>query len=448
MLNRHPSPPVLPKRWSPAVKTAILHVISLAQLAMAHTRGWAANSVNARMRLKADNDRQRQETALLREEIRIHRARMAQVPPSRRPHYPSTERMAILELKAARGWSLEQTAKVFLVTSATIASWLKRLDEQGPDALVQVPQPVNRFPDLVGHIVQRLKALCPTMGKAQIAMTLARAGLHLGATTVGRMLAQKHRPRLPTTGPAPNVKNRVVTAKYPNHVWHIDLTAVPTNLGHWCSWLPFALPQRWPFSWWVAVVVDHFSRRAMGCTAFQSQPNSEAVRSFLGRTIAIAEKTPKYIVCDRGSQFDCAGFRAWCRRKGIKPPRYGAIGKHGSLAVVEHFILTMKCLLASLPLVPYRPESFQHELGAIAQWYNHHRPHTWLRGRAPEEVYCDRYPANRKPRLEPRERWPRGSPCAGPWALVRGKPGAKVALEVRFHHGRKHLPIGTLLRVD
>ncbi len=67
---------------------------------------------------------------------------------------------------------------------------------------------------------------------------------------------------------------------------------------------------------------------------------------------------PKYIVCDRGKQFDCGGFRKWCRKKGIKPPRYGKIGKHGSLAVVERVILTIKCLLGCLPLVPYRRDAF------------------------------------------------------------------------------------------
>jgi hypothetical protein len=39
---------------------------------------------------------------MLRQEIRIKDARMTQIAPQRRPHYPSTERMAILELKAAR----------------------------------------------------------------------------------------------------------------------------------------------------------------------------------------------------------------------------------------------------------------------------------------------------------------------------------------------------------
>ncbi len=130
------------------------------------------------------------------------------------------------------------------------------------------------------------------------------------------------------------------------------------------------LPQRWPFCFWLAVAVDHFSRRAMGFAAFKAQPTSAAVRAFLGRAIGKAKATPKYIVCDRGSQFNSAGFRDWCRCKGIKPPRYGAIGKHGSIAVVERFILTLKCLLSCLLLVPYRREAFQRECDAIVDWYN------------------------------------------------------------------------------
>ena len=233
---------------------------------------------------------------------------------------------------------------------------------------------------------------------------------------------------------------------YPNHVWHIDLTVVPTGVGFWCSWLPFTLPQRWPFCYWLAVAIDHFSRRVMGVAAMKEQPTSEAVRAFLGRAIARAKKTPKYIVCDRGGQFDCAGFRDWCRRKGIKPPRYGAIGQHGSIAVVERFILTLKCLLSCLIFVPYRRDAFQRELDATVTWYNGHRPHTWLGGKTPDEVYHGRFPANRQPRCEPRSRWPRGSPCARPWALVRGQACTSVVLDVTFHAGRKHLPIVTLRR--
>ena len=261
-----------------------------------------------------------------------------------------------------------------------------------------------------------------------------------------RTLTEKPRLKPPADDSETDANHRIVTAKYPGHVWHVDLTVIPTGLGFWTTWLPFALRQCWPFCWWVAVAIDHFLRRAMGCAAFKSQPTSAAVRAFLGRTIAKAKTTPKYIVCDRGRQFDCNGFRDWCRRKGIKSPRYGAIGQHGSIAVVERFILTMKCLLLCLPLVPYRREGFQREIDAIAAWYNGHRPHTWLGGKTPDETYYGTYPANRCPRFEPRSRWPRGSPCAKPWAVVKGKAGARLELDVTFHVGRKHLPIVRLRR--
>src|SRR5262249_9139482 len=132
----------------------------------------------------------------LREEIRIKNERLARIPASQRPHYRPTERLAILELRALRGWSMAQTARVFYVTQATITSWGKRLDEEGPAALLRTPVPVNKFPDLVAHLVQRLQVLCPRLGKVKIAQVLARAGLHLGVSSVGRM-----RRRRPTPGP-------------------------------------------------------------------------------------------------------------------------------------------------------------------------------------------------------------------------------------------------------
>jgi hypothetical protein len=97
------------------------------------------------------------------------------------------------------------------------------------------------------------------------------------------------------------------------------------------------------------------------------------------------------------------------------------------------FILTMKLLLGRLLLVPYRRDALQREVGQIAEWYNASRPHTWLGGKTPDEAYYGKFPANRRPRFEPRSRWPRGSPYAKPWALVRGNPGAKLTLEVTSH---------------
>src|SRR5439155_4377784 len=181
------------------------------------------------------------------EETRIKDARMQHLEAQKRPHYPPTERMAILELRAARSWSLAQTARTFLVTPLTIASWTTRLDEEGPDALVRLPEPVNRFPEFVGYLVRRFKVLCPALGRVRIARVLARAGLHLGPTTVRRMLRPPGPPKPP---PTPQTSPRTITARRPNDLWHVDLTTVPTALGFWAAWVPFALPQVWPFSWW------------------------------------------------------------------------------------------------------------------------------------------------------------------------------------------------------
>jgi len=88
------------------------------------------------------------------------------------------------------------------------------------------------------------------------------------------------------------------------------------------------------------------------------------MRAFLGRTIHQACASPKYLICDKGSQFWCAGFKAWCRRHGIRP-RFGAVGKHGSIAVIERAILSMKQLLGSLPLIALRRETFRRDLSEI-----------------------------------------------------------------------------------
>src|SRR6058998_268041 len=207
----------LPRGWPRRVRSAVVHVISLARTSLALTQGWASESMNHQLRRRAEGDRLQQEIQLLREEIRIKDARMEQLEAHRRPHYPPVARLAILELRAARGWSLAQTARIFLVTPLTIASWMGRLDEEGPDALVRLPEPVNKFPEFIAYLVKRLRILCPTLGKVKMAQILARAGLHLGPTTVRRMLRDT---RWPEPRPSHQASPRGVTARRPNHLWH------------------------------------------------------------------------------------------------------------------------------------------------------------------------------------------------------------------------------------
>ena len=111
----------LPKIWPRHVKLAVLHAISLAHYALIYGRGRTMSSIHPRVCLSAQNERLREECALLREEMRIKDTRMAQIPPHKSPRYRPHERMAIFELRAAGGWSLKQTADTFLITQATVA---------------------------------------------------------------------------------------------------------------------------------------------------------------------------------------------------------------------------------------------------------------------------------------------------------------------------------------
>jgi hypothetical protein len=46
----------LPKGWPRCVRRAVVYLISMAQASLTITGSWAANSYNARIRLKAEND--------------------------------------------------------------------------------------------------------------------------------------------------------------------------------------------------------------------------------------------------------------------------------------------------------------------------------------------------------------------------------------------------------
>ena len=60
------------------------------------------------------------------------------------------------------------------------------------------------------------------------------------------------------------------------------------------------------------------------------------------------------------------------------------------------------------------------------------------------EVYFKRKPANERPRLEPRIRYPRDAWCASPQTEVRGRRGVRVDIEVSYYEGKQHLPLVTV----
>ena len=432
-------PPIpLPKGWPRHVAAGVVQAAGLAHFALTRVRGWCADSRIARVRLAARCGWLEAELARVLSELRILRARLSRVPPRSRPHYLPEERLAILALRAARAWSVAETARRFLVTAATVAAWMRRLNEGGPGALVRPSAPVNRFPDFVAELVRQLKGSLPTMGRVRIAQLLGRAGLHLAPTTVRRFLNKP--PPKPKRPPPPSNscngahsgKPHRIVSRCPHHTWHVDFSLVSIT-GLWAPWLPFALPQRWPFCWWVAAVVDHFSRAVVIAEVFRHEPDSAETRVLLQRAIAVAGRTPKYIITDRGTQFR-SRYRQWCAERGIRP-RFGAIGKKGSIAVIERFWRSLKDECFRIAGVPLALPVMRCRLADYVHWHNAERPHQALRGATPAERL-----AGAKPRIEQSGFETRVAVLARAPPGERRRPGERLRLIVRSDKGGAHLP--------
>jgi len=157
----------------------------------------------------------------------------------------------------------------------------------------------------------------------------------------------------------------------------------------------------------------------------------------LDRAIHRSGRKPKSIITDKGKQFWCKSYKRWCRHRTIQP-RFGAVGEHGSIAIIERFIRSMKSECTHRILVPLQLDAMRRELRLYAVWYNQHRPSQALDGRTPREVYASLPTANTEPRFEPRTSWPSN---ASPQTLMRGERGTKLSLVVGYVEGRRHLPV-------
>ena len=108
------------------------------------------------------------------------------------------------------------------------------------------------------------------------------------------------------------------------------------------------------------------------------------------------------------------------------------------IAVIERAIRTLKTECLRKISVTMPAEEVQTELDIWRDWYNTHRPHSFLLGATPHETENGLTPANQLPRFEPREHWPHAEG-------IRGKQGQHLKLQVTPYRGRKHLPVVRVL---
>ena len=68
------------------------------------------------------------------------------------------------------------------------------------------------------------------------------------------------------------------------------------------------------------------------------------------------------MISNKGTESFCRAFKRWCKRRQITP-RYGAIGKHGVIVVIERFMRTLKS-------EGTRSVSTTSRAGEICPWLN------------------------------------------------------------------------------
>ncbi len=393
----------------PAALPALRQATRLLGLALGSALGRLRESRATAARLFA----RAEESALLlrmaREAAEILGARWDKVPERHRPHYQPEQRYRILRMRNLLGLSQPETARMFRVSTETIARWeADTRDVDGARPLVAPIPPVRRFADFVRATVKTME-LAGFGGNDLIARTLARAGWKLSSRTVGRIRREARPvPRLPPL--APTIR-RAVRARNPNHVWMVDLTDVRGLFGL--------------KTFKIAVVFDVFSRMPLSARVFSRNPSSADIIQFVSGTTR-RHGRPVHFVSDRARCFTAQAFRRRLRRLGVKQ-RFGAVGRKGSIALIERLWKTLKEAVGLKLLRPLIAKDLRRkvELGLIH--FAHFRPHQALGGATPAEIYFGRVPAHLSASPPP-----------------RGRPGQAVTVprfKILFLDPERRLPV-------
>jgi putative transposase len=364
------------------------------EIALAHDQ-WLARLVRRRP-LTAQNAALRETVERQRAQIELLRARLRRLHPRRRPRYRPWERLAILWHRARYGLSVSATARAFVLAVQTVVNWNREV-ESGRARLVQARPPVNKLPDLVREIAHRLKGEWPRWGTRRIAGILARLGLKASRSTVQRALRERP-PRPAGAGRILRRRAGEIVAKRPNHVWLVDFTRVGGLFR----------------SVFLGAVVDGFSRKVLALRVCAAEPTAAFAVALLREAVG-GHAAPPHLITDRGRQFTSAAFTRALVRRGIRR-RYGAVGRTGSLALIERFWRTAKSEYARGLFLHRLLRSIERDLRRWVAWFNAERPHGGLGLRTPDDIHLGR-----------RRRRPR--------PLTRG------VLAVRFVDGDRRLPV-------
>ena len=223
------------------------------------------------------------------------------------------------------------------------------------------------------RLVWEVHELNPQWGRRHIALVLGTLGIFLTASTVRNILLRpKPRPAATPAAAAGKPQERQprqIVARHPNYVWSVDRTRV-LRWGLWPTW--------------VLVAIDHFSRKVVACCVLEG-PNAGRVAEVLEDAF-LRHGAPRHIITDQENVFVSDAFAELPTRWDVRQ-RFGAVGKHGSIAVTERVILTLKYeWLRRVPVIRGL-DHLNRLLQDFGIYYNEYRGHARLGGGVPSVIH-------------------------------------------------------------
>ncbi len=285
---------------------------------------------------------------------------------SRKP-YPLMERLRIIWLMQYFQIPGRRLKEMLGVSRSSVRRWLKGFEEGKLAQGNQPKEPMSKTPRESAELIWEVFRHNPLWGRHRIAMAAWGLGVFVAASTVRNILL---RPRPPQSSPEPaavkqEAKPRQIVARYPNHVWSVDRTRV----WRWHVW-----PS------WVLVAIDHFSRKVVAVCPLEG-PNARWVVEVLEDAF-LRHGSPRHIISDQEGVFVSEVSRDLLSQWKVRQ-RLGAVGRHGSIAVTERAILTLKQeWLRRVPVIRGLDHLGQL-LDDFSEYYNHWRGHSTIGGAVP-----------------------------------------------------------------
>jgi transposase len=286
--------------WPASIRRAVDSIAVMLMQVYMIARGRAASSASPVVRTLAGRDEEAWKLAIREREVGVFRRRIEAMPPHSRPHFLDEDRFEVLQLMRLRGLSMKQAAERYVLHSNTIRGWIRQFRTGHDVGAFFGRAPFNKISDAGRWLVHEIRRLCPEreFGTRSIAMAIVRAGIQLSRSSVQRILREKKcvapAPSKPASikDPAKVEPHHILRPEKPNRTWHIDLMTIDF------FWVRF----------YVAVVLDGFSRKLLGLCVFRDAPASMDVWRLM-KTCMAEFGVPRFLVTDHGCQ-----FRTWFRR--------------------------------------------------------------------------------------------------------------------------------------